>query len=210
MICRRAGPSSRMCYAPRAAESRRTGCISVFPQIVPVDFHKFCCLFFLFPPQVPLAAGSKMRYSLCKPKFPLVLKKFCEVSLMGTTPRTPASVFAWNGVPPAGQLIPLGLQHVVAAVVGVITPAIIVSSTCGLSDADTTLMIQVSLILTALATLLQLFPLFRRLGSGLPVIMASALPTFPRSPPSAAHSAWGPSWAPRSRAAAWPFSLGSF
>ena len=90
---------------------------------------------------------------------------------MGTTPRTPASVFAWNGVPPAGQLIPLGLQHVVAAVVGVITPAIIVSSTCGLSDADTTLMIQVSLILTALATLLQLFPLFRRLGSGLPVIM---------------------------------------
>ena len=29
-----------------------------------------------------------------------------------------ASVFAYEGIPPAGQLIPLGLQHVVAAVVG--------------------------------------------------------------------------------------------
>ena len=81
------------------------------------------------------------------------------------------AVFQWRGIPQPGQLLPLGLQHVVAAVVGVITPAILVADTCGLSSADKTLMIQVSLILTALATLLQLFPLFRRLGSGLPVIM---------------------------------------
>lgn len=80
-------------------------------------------------------------------------------------------VFSYQGIPPAGQLIPLGLQHVVAAVVGVITPAMIVSGTCGLSAEEKTLLIQVSLVVTALATLLQLFPIFGRIGARLPVIM---------------------------------------
>ncbi len=85
--------------------------------------------------------------------------------------RAPGSVFSLEGVPAPGQLIPLGLQHVVAAIVGVITPAIMVSNTCGLSDADRTLLIQVSLIVTALATLLQLYTIKHRIGSGLPVVM---------------------------------------
>ena len=97
------------------------------------------------------------------------------------TPKTNNSdtVFQWNGIPRAGQLIPLGLQHVVAAVVGIITPAILVANACGLSEAEKTLMIQVSLILTALATLLQLFPIFRRIGSGLPVIMGISFAYIP-------------------------------
>lgn len=84
-----------------------------------------------------------------------------------------ASIFAYEGVPPVSQLIPLGLQHVVAAVVGVITPAIIISGSevCSLSAAEKTTLIQASLIVTALATLLQLFPVFRRIGSRLPVIV---------------------------------------
>lgn len=82
-----------------------------------------------------------------------------------------ASVFQLHGVPPVKEIIPLGMQHVVAAIVGVITPAIIISNTCGITGSDRTLMIQVSLLLTALATFLQLFPLFGKLGSGLPVIM---------------------------------------
>ena len=99
---------------------------------------------------------------------------------MGTPKKQdPETVFQWNGIPRPGQLIPLGLQHVVAAVVGIITPAILVSNTCGLSEAEKTLMIQVSLILTALATLLQLFPIFRRIGSGLPVIMGISFAYIP-------------------------------
>lgn len=85
--------------------------------------------------------------------------------------KTPASVFSLDGVPAPGQLIPLGLQHVVAAIVGIITPAIMVSNTCALPDADRTLLIQVSLIVTALATLLQLYTIKHRIGSGLPVVM---------------------------------------
>ena len=99
---------------------------------------------------------------------------------MGTPkPSSTDTVFQWKGVPQPGQLIPLGLQHVVAAVVGIITPAILVSNTCGLSEAEKTLMIQVSLILTALATLLQLFPIFGRIGSGLPVIMGISFAYIP-------------------------------
>ena len=88
-----------------------------------------------------------------------------------TTPRGADTVFQWRGTPAPGQLIPLGLQHVVAAVVGIVTPAILVGNVCGLSPADQTLLIQISLIATALATLLQLFPLFGRIGARLPVIM---------------------------------------
>ena len=97
------------------------------------------------------------------------------------TPKLSSSdtVFQWKGIPQPGQLVPLGLQHVVAAVVGIITPAILVSNTCGLSEAEKTLMIQVSLILTALATLLQLFPIFGRIGSGLPVIMGISFAYIP-------------------------------
>ena len=80
------------------------------------------------------------------------------------------SVFQYEGVPPLSQTIPLGLQHVVAAVVGIVTPAIMIAGTCGITGADQTLLIQVSLLVTAVATLLQLFPI-GPVGSRLPVIM---------------------------------------
>ena len=88
-----------------------------------------------------------------------------------TTPANPASVFQYEGTPSPNQLIPLGLQHVVAAIVGIVTPSILVANTCNIQGADRTLLIQVSLLVTALATLLQLFPIFGRIGSRLPVIM---------------------------------------
>lgn len=81
--------------------------------------------------------------------------------------------------PSIGHMIPLTLQHVLAAIVGIITPAIIVAGACGLNESDTTLMIQASLVMTAIATLLQLFPLFGRIGSKLPVIMGSSFAYVP-------------------------------
>lgn len=58
----------------------------------------------------------------------------------------------------------------VAAIVGVITPAILVSNAVGLEVADKTLLIQVSLLITAIATLVQVFGLWR-VGAKLPVVM---------------------------------------
>ena len=60
-----------------------------------------------------------------------------------TTPANPASVFQYEGTPSPNQLIPLGLQHVVAAIVGIVTPSILVDNTCNIQGADRTLLIQV-------------------------------------------------------------------
>jgi len=79
-------------------------------------------------------------------------------------------LYSFHGIPAVGQMIPLGLQHVVAAIVGVVTPALLVAATCELTPADRIMLIQVSLIFTALTTLLQLFPI-KRVGAGLPLIM---------------------------------------
>ena len=80
------------------------------------------------------------------------------------------SVFEMSGVPAAKEVVPLGLQHVVAAIVGVVTPAIILSGVLWISAADKTLLIQVSLLITAIATLVQVFGL-GPVGARLPVVM---------------------------------------
>lgn len=92
------------------------------------------------------------------------------MSMQMKHPHDPQSVFRYDGVPALGQLIPLGLQHVVAAIVGIVTPSILIANTCGIQGGDRTLLIQVSLIVTALATLLQLFPL-GSIGARLPIVM---------------------------------------
>lgn len=88
------------------------------------------------------------------------------------------SIFELDGRPPFAQALPLAIQHVVAMIVGCVTPAIIVSGAVsgeGLPAADKVILIQASLFVAALTTLLQLFPIGSKtklaLGSGLPVIM---------------------------------------
>ena len=85
------------------------------------------------------------------------------------------NLFELEGVPPLRRALPLAVQHVVAMIVGCVTPAIIVSGAAGLPANEQVILIQAALVISALSTLLQLFPLGRRfplgLGSGLPVIM---------------------------------------
>lgn len=88
------------------------------------------------------------------------------------------SIFELDGRPPLRESVPLALQHVVAMIVGCVTPAIIVGGAVtgeGLPAQDRVILIQASLVIAALSTLLQLFPIGSKksfaLGSGLPVIM---------------------------------------
>ena len=87
----------------------------------------------------------------------------------------PASVFELNGVPRFGQALPLALQHVVAMIVGCVTPSIIVAGVAGVNETDRVILIQAALFCSAISTLLQLFPFIRtknfQFGSALPVIM---------------------------------------
>ncbi|MGL5437865.1 MAG: uracil-xanthine permease family protein [Lachnospiraceae bacterium] len=94
-----------------------------------------------------------------------------------------ASLFDLNGVPSLKQAFPMALQHVVAMIVGCVTPAIIISGVSGLSDKDSVILIQSALVVSALSTLLQLFPVGGsrgfRLGAGLPVIMGVSFAYLP-------------------------------
>ena len=85
-----------------------------------------------------------------------------------------ASIFEMDGFPKLSEAVPLALQHVVAMIVGCITPAIIVANVAKVSDADRVIMIQVSLVVSALSTFLQLFGIGNktfRIGARLPMII---------------------------------------
>lgn len=95
---------------------------------------------------------------------------------MDKQPKGRDALFHLHGIPPLGPAFSLALQHVVAMIVGCVTPAIIVANTAGLAQADRVLLIQTSLVVAAISTLLQLFPIKigrkkYRFGSGLPVIV---------------------------------------
>ncbi|MBS6644911.1 MAG: purine permease [Clostridiaceae bacterium] len=93
------------------------------------------------------------------------------------------SIFELNGVPKFSQAIPLALQHVVAMIVGCVTPAIIIASVAGIDDASRVILIQAALVVSGLSTLLQLFPIGSKtgfhVGSGLPVIMGVSFAYLP-------------------------------
>ncbi|MBP3588509.1 MAG: purine permease, partial [Clostridia bacterium] len=96
---------------------------------------------------------------------------------------TPASrrdlLFQFRGTPPIGASISLALQHLVAMIVGCVTPPIIIAGAIGFSQADRVLLIQASLVMSAVCTLLQLFPIGGRFGSGLPVILGVSFAYLP-------------------------------
>ena len=80
-------------------------------------------------------------------------------------------LFQPRGVPPLGASVSLSLQHLVAMIVGCVTPPIMIAGAIGLSQADRVLLIQASLVMSAVSTILQLYPIGGRFGSGLPVIL---------------------------------------
>ena len=88
------------------------------------------------------------------------------------------SVFDINGKPSLKTAFPLSLQHVLAMVVGNVAPAIIVSNVCKLSSDDTILLVQCAFFIAGIATLLQLYPIWK-FGAKLPVIMGVSFAYIP-------------------------------
>ena len=88
------------------------------------------------------------------------------------------SIFETDGIPRISEAFPLALQHVVAMIVGCVTPAIIVAGAVGgngLVNEEKVILIQAALVVAAFSTLIQLFPIGKNtrfaIGSGLPMIM---------------------------------------
>lgn len=87
-------------------------------------------------------------------------------------------LYQFDAKPSLGSLVPLGLQHVVAAIVGIVTPALIVARTTKLSEADTTILVQMALIASAVSTFLQVIGI-GKIGAKLPVIIGISFAYIP-------------------------------
>ena len=98
---------------------------------------------------------------------------------MQKTVRSQQALFQFRGIPPIGMTVSMALQHLVAMIVGCVTPAIIIAHTVGLPQSQRVLLIQASLVMSAVTTLLELFPIGGRFGAGLPVIFGVSFAYLP-------------------------------
>lgn len=81
------------------------------------------------------------------------------------------NIYSLDGSVPVQKAIPFGLQHILAMFVANIAPILIVGGACGLSEANLAALIQSAMIIAGIGTLVQLFPICHKIGSGLPIVM---------------------------------------
>lgn len=68
------------------------------------------------------------------------------------------------------KAIPFGLQHILAMFVANLTPITIIAGAGGLEQAEIAILLQNAMFVAGIATLIQLYPLWK-VGSGLPIVM---------------------------------------
>lgn len=93
------------------------------------------------------------------------------------------SLFEMDGRPEFKKALPIALQHLLAMIVGNTLPAIVLTGQLAntphaLSPADSIYLIQAGMFVAAIATFLQLYPLFK-IGARLPVIMGVSFAYIP-------------------------------
>ncbi len=86
----------------------------------------------------------------------------------------PVIAYGIDDLPPARELLPLGAQHLVAMLLGNITPPLLVAGALGMAPADTGLLIQMVLVMAGLATIVQAYPV-GPVGGRIPVVMGTSI-----------------------------------
>ncbi|MFP2769564.1 uracil-xanthine permease family protein [Oceanisphaera sp. KMM 10153] len=79
------------------------------------------------------------------------------------------SVFDYYGKPSFSKALPLSFQHLLAMIMGAVTPPLIVAGVAGATAQETMLLVQLALFFSGVSTLLQLYPI-GRVGAGMPTI----------------------------------------
>lgn len=80
------------------------------------------------------------------------------------------NIYTLNGQVPLLKAIPFGLQHILAMFVANLTPITIIASAGGLSQAEIAILLQNAMFVAGIATLIQLYPIWK-IGSRLPIVM---------------------------------------
>lgn len=99
------------------------------------------------------------------------------VNIMGNTAKTAAdcsinNIYRLEGRVPVGKAIPFGLQHILAMFVSNLAPITIIAgaSKTALTPAQLGMLLQNAMFVAGIATMIQLYPIWR-IGSRLPVVM---------------------------------------
>ena len=89
---------------------------------------------------------------------------------MNTKECSVKNIYNLDGRVPVLKAIPFGLQHILAMFVANLTPITIIAAAGGLSQAEIAILLQNAMFVAGIATLIQLFPLWK-VGSKLPIVM---------------------------------------
>lgn len=80
------------------------------------------------------------------------------------------NIYRLDGRVPILKAIPFGLQHILAMFVSNLTPITIIGAASGLDNSQIAILLQNAMFIAGIATLIQLYPLWR-IGSRLPIVM---------------------------------------
>lgn len=80
------------------------------------------------------------------------------------------NIYRLDGRVPIMKAIPFGLQHILAMFVANLTPITIIAGAGGLEQAEIAILLQNAMFVAGIATLIQLYPLWK-VGSRLPIVM---------------------------------------
>ena len=83
------------------------------------------------------------------------------------------SIYELDGTVPLKKALPLGIQHILAMLLGNVSPLIIVCGMLEMSGVLKMTLIQNAMFVAGIATLFQLYP-FWKIGSGLPIVMGTS------------------------------------
>ena len=81
-----------------------------------------------------------------------------------------SNIYQLDGRVPLGTAVPFGLQHVLAMFVANLTPITMIGAASGLDSAQIAVLLQNAMFVAGIATLIQLYPVWR-VGSRLPIVM---------------------------------------
>ena len=81
-----------------------------------------------------------------------------------------SNIYRLDGRVPLLKAVPFGLQHILVMFVSNLTPITIIAAAGGLSQAEVAVLLQNAMLVAGIATLIQLFPVWR-IGSRLPIVM---------------------------------------
>lgn len=81
-----------------------------------------------------------------------------------------SNIYRLDGRVPVAKAIPFGLQHILAMFVSNLTPITLIGLASGLSNAQIAVLLQNAMFVAGIATLIQLYPVWK-VGARLPIVM---------------------------------------